>query len=422
MSNPSNALAHHRPYLPGATLYIRLSNSFDEHDFSLTSLRSFSGNFGQPFTRTSQETSVTIKHVYFPFTLSATMEVAFEDPMARRERRAFLKLYDRRFINNTREEHKLPSWTCDSERDYQETLTNGILRERMRRRQAEEEGDFDPTDASGEHDWKQNFSEIETHLHYEALTLFDCELRAYRLLSHLQGSSIPRLYGTVAVCLHNQDQMPGYELMYQHTRSPTSTISPDCSAGLIQDISPFNCVPGILLEFVEGSFNLSELTTHVPQQDWQKVVDLATDAAATVAETGFSNIDFRPDNVLVQKKSHIPNDDALTTGKNHDYQCTIIDLAVGFFRRQGETDRELADRKSIGEVCGIYEAMKFSLQEILGEDAFPPIWETQWDVWARRFKEMEEADVQELWQLEARRAETEEEVLCSPPRLSKDEE
>lgn len=101
---------------------------------------------------------------------------------------AVLKLYDRRFGPLIRKNSKIPPWNLERERLYRQFVESGEADKFILYLNSDEEGNVDWTDAKE-----------EACLYDDCCDLYDAESMAYRTLCSVQGTSIPKLLGTVSL-------------------------------------------------------------------------------------------------------------------------------------------------------------------------------------------------------------------------------
>ena len=321
------------PYTEGIVL-----SAFTPFSVPSTSLsRTLSSGKGAcarlPIGLPQRKVEFRILKAFAPFTLSAALQVEYVDPGTNTRKLALLKLFDRRFQVNLRWYENIAQWDLNSESAYRGCVRDGVASARFLASKARDEAgtclevdhDYEAvcnikngntrTAISGEESswqqsehtnaaaanvqWRDDPREAERYLQFRSLTDFATELRAYELFAHLQGHAIPKLLGTM--CTNRIDNAPALDYLAgndEHTRSSTDTLETPNSVD--QDHSSLLLtIPGILLEFLEGSFTLSDIANRAPRSDWAEIVDLTTHAACQVEQTAFLNKDARPDNVLV---------------------------------------------------------------------------------------------------------------------------
>lgn len=266
------------------------------------------------FKISTNRVHATVLHVYRPFTMSAVLRVRVVEAHGTAlapGSEAILKLYNRRFLNNVREELDPPApWSPELDRAYAQWLRDVA----DGKAQAV---DFD--DDTGSVWTYENLSvgSLEAYLQRLALRMHSRELHAYDVLEDLQGDLIPRLYGSVTYDSHD-----------------TST--------------PRAAVPGILIEHIPGP-TMRELvatwtarTPSPPDAQLAKICDAAVDAVEQVAQCdALINPDVRVDNVIFRGFDDTP-------GRS---PVVVIDFTE-VFTRDGESDEEWRQTKVDNDEVG----------------------------------------------------------------------
>lgn len=130
-------------------------------------------------------------------TLSTTMVVDIleegEDP-EKVARTAFLKLFDRRFAADLREEWHIEPWSKSDEEAYIESVENGAMDEFLHKLHHVENYVSETED-----DWDD--AECEIFLADKSLQLYEAEVGTYKALMLHQGRHIPRLLAPVELDL-----------------------------------------------------------------------------------------------------------------------------------------------------------------------------------------------------------------------------
>ena len=318
------------PYQEGCIFSARAPFSLPTSDLSKALHAGHHGCARIPYGLIYRNINFRILKAMTPFTLSAALKVEFWDPGTRAKRVGLLKLFDRRFMLNTRTWRKMAEWNPNNERAYRDAVHRGDAEAVILKRKLDTERDActqrnkDLTGIelySGQHieeiiregkemddneGWEQDPKRVETSLQFDCLDMFATELRAYELLSHLQGFSIPKLLGTVAV--PRPDFPEGLNSMESSEETPgVGNDTLGSQSGEIEDVfSPFYVIPGLLIEFLENSFTLKDIPVHTPQIDWSKIVSLVNDTNYRISQSPFLNRDVRPENVLIVKSQRLP--------------------------------------------------------------------------------------------------------------------
>ena len=182
-------------------------------------------------------------------------------------RTAFLKLFDRRFADQFREDNEIDPWTKDMEESYIEFVQSDGVRSFLHDLRHVEDFQEETED-----DWDD--AQNEAFL-AELLKYFTAEAATYNALRDHQGSLIPRLFAEV-----NLDLTP-----------------PNAHDEEIQPEELFQ-VKGILIQYIEG-FTLSALPDHAPQSSWQNIVDQAVSIIHVLGDNNIMNQDVCPDNFMI---------------------------------------------------------------------------------------------------------------------------
>lgn len=278
------------------------------------------------FDLAAKQVQATVVHVYHPFTMSAVLRVRLSGTQniagdLPPDSEAILKLFDRRFMNNDREDFRPPApWSPKRDRAYaqwQQDLADGTV----------QPVDFDADDSDVEQsDW--DFSDLspgclEGYLQHVAMTMYSREVHAYGVLSDLQGDLIPRLYGTVS-----------------YRDASTS-------------------VPGILIEYVPGPTMREVVATWSARSprpldaELARACEAAVDAMERVAQNdALVNRDVRIDNVIFRGLD--------------DARAVVIDLAGCV----AQDDRPLEDwrqwKRDMDEVGAIGQVLTFKVARQVG--------------------------------------------------------
>lgn len=263
--------------------------------------------------------SATITKLFEPFTLSSVMLALLDSPPCGLEGYIVLKIFDRRFATQLREDEGILPWTLDIEREYQDFVVSGgasefIAQLRSRNNMADEEGEH----------W--TVAQKEAYLHHYMQKLYDAETKVYERVQDIQGRDVPKLLVTLTV--------PGQHL----------------SLNSFKGIDNYINYPGILLEYIQG-FKLNELTTHAPRETWQYICEDALRIVNTIGDRGIRNEDVKTRNFLVRR------DPIREVSK-----VFMIDFALCEFRRQDQDEREWRQWKAIQDEEG---AVGYVMQRLL---------------------------------------------------------
>ena len=271
----------------------------------------------------SQELQVRVRQLQLPRTLSCGMVVDILDGCSQgiQPTTAFLKLFDRRFADQLRDDNTIEPWEKDMEESYIEFVQSGEVLDFLDNLRHVKDFQEDTED-----DWDEG--QEEACLTYKMLELYTTEVGIYNELRRYQGSRIPRLYAAV-----NLD------------------LTPPNVQGEVSRPEELFQVKGILLQYIEG-FSLSDLPDRAPQSSWQNIVDQALSIVHVLGDNNILNKDVRPGNFMVSPKG------------DGEYQVFMIDFALCRFRGEGESDFNWGRAKySMDEEGRVGQVMKGRLGE-----------------------------------------------------------
>ncbi len=257
----------------------------------------------------SSELRVRVSKLHEPWTLSCGMivEILEKDRQdiqspATSPTTAFLKLFDRRYASQLRQDNGIIPWTKAIEDAYLEFIQSNKAEEFLQKLCHDE--NFKETT---EEEW--DAAENEAFLAHELLRFFTAETATYAKLHNHQRKLIPGLFTPVTLNI---------------TSLGTDSVV-DMPAELYQ-------AKGVLLEYLPG-FSLSTLENHAPQSCWQNIVDQAIAIVHILGDNNILNADVRPDNFMV-----VPRGDA-------DYQVFMIDFGQCKLRGTDESDMDWGRKK-----------------------------------------------------------------------------
>ncbi|KAG8703266.1 hypothetical protein FRC09_004265 [Ceratobasidium sp. 395] len=219
------------------------------------------------------ESQVTVLETYAPFTISPVMRVSLDFTLIPDQKRApyplppelVLKVYDRRFAGDLREQYHLNSPTHETETRYHQYIASGRAPE-GRRAIGEEIDTFGSFEACPQ--------ELLEHLIATRIgPHFDSEYAAYRRLESLQGREIPKFYGSTEFL--DGQSVPGLHLS----------------------------VRGILLQRIQGTSleNMDPALFNVNNvfMDALRVVDACGDLGVLNQDVRLGNFIVKPDGAVV---------------------------------------------------------------------------------------------------------------------------
>lgn len=201
-----------RPYKPGTSLNL---------EFMLT-------EDGSPF-QDMQECSSTILKT-LDVTMSTVVDVIIKTKSGS-DFRAVLKLYDRRFGKDLRKVRGgyLPH-TSTTENAFMSFIQQGHMEPFLLEMEEERRNDGPPSASWYFDGTSLGIAKIEAFFWQYCNNLFDCETKAYKGLSDLQGKCVPKMYGHVRV-----------------VQDPCSVLE-----GRDPPTIPYLEVKGVLLELIES--------------------------------------------------------------------------------------------------------------------------------------------------------------------------
>ena len=238
-----------------------------------------------------------VRQLQVPRTLSCGMvvDILDGDKHEIQSTTAFLKLFDRRFADQLRDDNAIDPWERDIEEDYIEFVQSGEVFDHLHDHRYVKDFQEEAEDY-----WYD--AENEAFLANKLLELYAAETATYNALHSYQGNLIPRLFAAI-----NLD------------------LTPPNMQGKVSWPEELFQVKGILLQYIEG-FSLSDLQDRAPRSSWQNIVDQALSIVHVLGDHDILNKDVRPGNFMVSPKG------------DGGYQVFMIDLALCRFRGQGESD------------------------------------------------------------------------------------
>jgi hypothetical protein len=275
-------------------------------------------------TLSSSQIRVQARQLHSPRTLSCPIIVDILDE-GQSPKTAFLKLFDRRFADQLREDYGIGPWTKDTEEAYIRSIQSGAIRRFLHDLHNVE--DF--LEDTGE-DWDN--AQNEAFLADELLKLYKAETATYNALHNHQGHLVPRLLAAVDLNL-----------------TPSNVEEPSQR----EDLDLFH-VKGILLEYVEG-FSLSDIHDRCPRSAWQDIVGQAIAIVNVLGDQNILNQDVRPENFMVSAK------------KDDKYQVYMIDFGQCRLRRKDESESEWGRAKFNQDEEG---AVGLVMKKMLGDHGF----------------------------------------------------
>jgi hypothetical protein len=240
-----------------------------------------------------------------------------EPPVFNNTSQCVLKLYDRRFSTQHREDWEAAPWTPELEKEYQDFVECGDAEEFFSYWDAEKERDGEWSAAYvGNHD-RWSVAKREAYLQWDATNTYETEKKAYEYMDTLQGEDVPRVFGEVVLdqSAELQSQIDAGEA----GEDVTESIHGDA------DIDPQVVnIPGILIQYIDG-FHLTDLHEHLPQDCWQSIVDTSIEKLHHIQDCGILNRDVNTRSFMVDPLTH---------------KVMMIDFGIVLFREDSEDDRE----------------------------------------------------------------------------------
>lgn len=263
--------------------------------------------------------NASIVKVLEPFTLSCAMLVQL-DSSPPFKGHFILKLYDRRFATQLRNDEEASPWSPEIESEYNEFVYDGRASEFFDLCSAKFRDD-DEYWVDDEHREMWNREQHEAYLQYLCRRTYNTESDAYSLLHDMQGKHVPRLFARLL--LRSSDSSAAHEMYL------------DC--------------PGILLEYIQG-FPLTDLADNAPEKDWQYICEDAIRIVHLIGDRGICNRD-------VTTRSFIVREDPGPGPRT--FKVFMTDFGLCVFRSQAKNDREFnewqADEDEEGAVGRVVE-------------------------------------------------------------------
>ncbi|TIB97597.1 hypothetical protein E3Q18_02510 [Wallemia mellicola] len=232
----------------------------------------------------SNQIDVEIVKIFQPVTVSPAMLVRFDNQIM------VLKLYDRRcspmgrFV--TKDDNGYEDWNEDIEQDYRNYIEN------------ESKIDFN-IDAYMQNESERDHARDEEVLRRNCDDFFTTELKTYNALEELQGNDIPKMYASVKYTTYNTPK---------------------------KHLQGYFDIPGLLLEYIPGP-KLDKMFESVDQSHWFGLVQQTTTLLHRMFDLGVTNIDARPDQVIV--RAH-----------NDGYHPVMIDFGECLLREDLHNDSD----------------------------------------------------------------------------------
>jgi len=261
------------------------TSTFPSHEYE--SIRA--GEFAEvgafyPSKKTSQVLTAEIIKCFEPFTMAPAMLVRLYHPRYNDQRTYVLKVFDRRFSTQLREQHEIGHYTYRLDTDYHvfsfsqahhdkysELTTNRWEIPTIDDDATKEELDDEVPPAMIDETWVQYFCD----------RMRATEKEFYRRLEDIQGRGIPRYIADVELPLFNA----------------SANTYPHGSSSLL-----LHNVRGILIEYIKG-FSLGDMDEEpcpAPRSSWQHIGEDATRVVGIIRNREILNNDSNVRNSVVR--------------------------------------------------------------------------------------------------------------------------
>ena len=248
--------------------------------------------------RASQYIRVQILHAYVPFTMAVVLRVQL-DPNTDQDQLCsglsksqeyVIKLFDHRYSEGLRKYHDCAGATYGYDKvvAHQIYLSKPTVKDMVAWHDAGHllTNDLDGTRYDGA---------IEACISSRALEMWRKETEVYRHLEELQGTMIPRSFGSL--------EYPPSTIEYRNEGRGRNVPE-----NLRLDTRPF-AIPGIILEYIQSTTIrdyldslLAGCSLNSPSANWERVAFVCNEAVASsrkIGQLGVLNRDVRLDNILV---------------------------------------------------------------------------------------------------------------------------
>jgi hypothetical protein len=305
------------------------------------------GVFCSESTGKPQPIESTVIQSFEPFTLSVVLVVSITSPLDTLPHVAVLKLYDRRFSHQLRDDRGAKPWDPSTEQAMHEFNSQPhpklVAHGRNNSYWTHDYDEEDPNDLRNPDLWVPGHREAYLQVCCEGIR--KSEVAVYRHLQDLQGKLVPQLYGTVSCTVLGTE------------------------------------VDGILLQYIgPPAFKLREVTQRVGPERWNEIGKAAVQLVLDISDSGVLNYDVRSDNIMVvdtpapdgDDTPHGNTDPLLGDGKTTAPHLFMIDFGNTRLRRKCEDDVQWNKaRKSEQEE----EAIGYACKRLMGDNfTFVPTW------------------------------------------------
>ncbi|KAF2234187.1 hypothetical protein EV356DRAFT_515618 [Viridothelium virens] len=225
-----------------------------------------------------------------------------------------LKLYDRRFAEQLRQDHDAGLWSPQIEDEYRKFVHDGSATAFFDLCSEKDGVEWAWKHEAGK-EWSQ--AQREAYLQYSCLKFCRTESSVYNGLSDMEGHVIPRLWAMVRMRSSSAHTPSAHTLPHDY----------------------FDC-PGILLEYIEG-FPLTDIALNAPREDWQKICEDAIQIINRIGDRHIRNKDVKTRSFIVRK------DPQLET-----FSVFMIDFGECVLRNQDESEYEWRKWKAMQDEEG----------------------------------------------------------------------
>ena len=185
---------------------------------------------------------------------------------------AFLKLFDRRFAIQHRQDNGVELWTREVEVEYLDALKTDTIPQFL-----DDLHNIENFQDDTEEDWDK--TQVEAFLIDELFPLYETETKVYRTLQEYQGRLIPKLLAAVTL-----------ELELDPINLDVTSEDKDRPPEALELLH----IKGILLQYIQG-FDLWSMPDHAPRTSWQNIIDQAVAVVRVVGDNYILNRDVRPE-------------------------------------------------------------------------------------------------------------------------------
>lgn len=254
----------------------------------------------------------------FEATLSCVMVIRFiEPPIFNDTSECILKLLDRCFSTQAREDLELDPWTPALEQKYEDFVREGDAEEFFDYWEAEKQSDRDWSAYYVPNHSKWSPVKWEAYIQWQAHDMYEDEKKSYQLMAVLQGAMVPKMLGEVFL------DLPTAAAVDDAEQNPSEDAK-STGSGHTTDEPTVYSFPGLLLQYVRG-FALTDLHEHLPREHWQSTIDCSLAIIRQIQECGVLNCDVNTRNFIINPVTYKP---------------MMIDFGITKFRDDADNDKE----------------------------------------------------------------------------------